>query len=251
MNEKPTPKRSRSAIRNARSGGLPYSLTLPLVVAFFVLGLGSGYMIWGQPQNSTAAAQNANTAGVNDTAAGQPTARYEVSVDDDPAWGPVDAPITIIEFSDFECPYCTKWALEVWPAIQAKYPDQVRLVYRDFPLTSIHPNAAPAANAAGCANEQSLFWEYHDLLFAAGQGLGTAAYETYAADLGLDMTLFRACLNEGRYNAEVDADQQYALQLGIQSTPTFFVNGIALIGAQPFEVFEQVIDQELAGGLTQ
>ncbi len=85
----------------------------------------------------------------------------------------------------------------------------------------------------------------------AAQGLGRTAYEMYAADLGLDLPLFSACLDEGRYDAEVNADQQYAVQLGIQSTPTFFINGIALIGAQPFEVFEQVIDQELAGKLIQ
>lgn len=245
MNENSTPKRSRSAARNTPRSGMPYSLTLPLLVLFFLLGLGSGYLAWGRSQDST------SQAAVTDPNAAQPVARYEVSVDDDPAWGPADAPITIIEFSDFECPFCTQWSQEVWPAIQAKYPNQVRLVYRDFPLTSIHPNAAAAANAAACANEQAQFWEYHDLLFNGGQGLGRTAYEMYAADLGLDLPLFSACLDEGRYDAEVNADQQYAVQLGIQSTPTFFVNGIALIGAQPFEVFEQVIDQELAGKLIQ
>ncbi len=113
--------------------------------------------------------------------------RYPVTEADNPAIGPADAPIVIIEFSDFECPFCTRWHQQVWPRLQEVYGDKIRLVYRDFPLYSLHPNAGPAAEAANCANEQGRFWEYHDLLFAAEQGLGREAYEAYASQLNLDM----------------------------------------------------------------
>jgi len=125
----------------------------------------------------------------------------------------------------------------------------VRLVYRDFPLTSIHRNAFPAAEAANCANEQGVFWEYHDKLFSMELGLSSEAYQGYAQELDLDMNEFIECLESGRYKDEVQADFDFAANLGIRSTPTFFINGIALVGAQPFEVFQEVIDKELAGEL--
>jgi len=217
---------------------------------FFFLGLGTGYLVWGK---ETAAVENTNLTAdaaepVAETAADpKQVTRYDVSADDDPSFGPADAPITIIEFSDYQCPYCQKWHAQVWTKIAATYPDQVRLVYRDFPLYSIHPQAEPAANAANCANEQGKYWEYHSLLFTGGVGEGNDAFETYATNLGLDMDSFRQCVTENRYEAEITADYEYAVGIGIQSTPTFFINGIALIGAQPYEVFQEVIEMELAG----
>ena len=181
----------------------------------------------------------------------QQVTRYPVTEDGDPSYGPADAPITIIEFSDFECPYCQRWHEEVWKKLVVAYPSQIRLVYRDFPLYSIHPNAGPAANAAECANEQGKYWEFHDLLFSGGEKLGEAAYQTYASALNMDLPSFQQCLDENRYEAEVTADFEYASSLGISSTPTFFINGVALIGAQPFEVFQEVIELELAGKLSQ
>jgi protein-disulfide isomerase len=162
-------------------------------------------------------------------------------------YGPDSAPITIIEFSDFECPYCQKWHLEVWPRLQEAYPDQIRLVYRDFPLTNIHANATPAAAAANCAGEQDHYWEFNELLFNARNGLNKASYQAYANELGLDIDSFNECLDSGRQNDEVMADFEFAANLGVSSTPTFFVNGIPVVGAQPFEVFSQLINQELAG----
>lgn len=240
------------------------------IVLFFSLGLGAGYILWGYPladaQSELASVQTElnqikNTAQAGADESSQPAAsnepaadgeiqqvtRYPVSEDDDPVYGPEDAPITIIEFSDYECPYCQRWHEQVWIELREAYPDQIRLVYRDFPLYSIHPNAEPAANAANCANEQDQFWEFHELLFTGGRDLGEDTYLKYAADLGLDMNDFQQCIDENRYEAEITADYEYALSIGIQSTPTFFVNGIALIGAQPIEVFQEVIELELAG----
>ena len=134
------------------------------------------------------------------------------------------------------------------PEIIKRYVDtgKARFVYRDFPLTSIHPEALPSAEAANCANEQGAYWQYHDALFSNQYELGQAAYLQYAAALGLDMTKFEACLNDGRYRAEIEADQNYAFDLGVQSTPTFFINGIPVVGAQPYAAFKKVIDKELS-----
>jgi protein-disulfide isomerase len=120
-------------------------------------------------------------------------------------------------------------------------------VYRDFPLASIHSNAISAAEASGCAFEQDFYWEFHDRLFSMEQGLDRKAYIKYATDLGLDVDAFQECIDSRQYQAEVQADYDFAAQLGIRSTPTFFVNGLAVVGAQPFEVFQQVIERELAG----
>jgi len=223
-----------------------YSVLLPLA---FVLGLSVGYLFWGrnpgpaQPVSQAAAPQQAQAQ----TQATQAVKRYDVPVDDDPAIGPEDAPITLIEFSDFECPYCRRWHEEVYTRLRQEYPDQVRIVFRDFPLSSIHPNAVPAAEAANCANEQGAFWDFQDKLFSGEYELGTEAYMQYAEDLGLDTQSFQECVDTGRYYDEVMADFEYASNLGVRSTPTFFLNGIPLVGAQPYEMFKQVIEQELAG----
>jgi protein-disulfide isomerase len=225
-----------------------YSVLLPLA---FVLGLSVGYLFWGRgsdpppPAPQVVAAQP--TAAPQQVAGTQAVRRYEVPVDDDPAIGPQDAPITLIEFSDYECPYCSRWHDQVFNKLRQEYPDQVRIVYRDFPLSSIHPNAAPAAEAANCANEQDSFWEFHEKLFSGEYDLGEEAYLQYAEDLGLETDEFQECLESGRYSDEVMADYQFASGLGVRSTPTFFLNGIPLVGAQPYEVFKEVIEKELAG----
>ena len=233
--------------------GHVYAALLPLA---FVAGLAFGYLFWGRdatpmtgdpvqkvdrevpPSTEEVVAQNEQT---------QEVRRYEVSEDDDPVYGPDTAKITIIEFSDFECPFCRRWHTEVWPQLKAEYPDEVRLVYRDFPLTNIHPNATPAASAANCAADQELYWEYNDLLYSGRQNLNKTGFLAYADELGMDIEVFTECIESGRYNSEVMADFEYAANLGVSSTPTFFVNGIPIVGAQPFEVFSQLIEKELAG----
>jgi protein-disulfide isomerase len=222
-----------------------YAILMPLV---FGLGLGIGYLIWGRLLVGGASETAADPAAAQDSSgANAPDIRYDVPVDDDPSIGPENAAITIVEFSDYECPYCRQWQSEVFTKLMEAYPQQVRLVYRDFPLSSIHANAAPAAEAANCANEQGKFWPFHNKLFSMELGLSEQAYQEYATSLGLNVQSFLECMKSDRYQAEVQADYQFAADLGVRSTPTFFVNGIAVVGAQPFDVFKQVIDKELAG----
>jgi protein-disulfide isomerase len=170
--------------------------------------------------------------------------RFEVAADG-PARGPAGAPITIVEFSDFQCPYCQR-VLPIMDEILAKYPDEVRLVYRHLPLESIHPRARAAAEAAACAQHQDGFWPYHDKLFANSRALDEEDLRRYAGEVGLDATAFDQCLTDGRFRAKVDADLAAARAVGISSTPTFLVNGILVSGAKPVAEFVKLIDAELA-----
>jgi len=192
-------------------------------VAFFV-GLGAGYFLWG----------NAAASSTLD-----PVTR------DDPAQGPKNAAVTIVEFSDYQCPYCKIWHDEVLSRILAEYEGQVRFIYRDYPLTG-HPEALPAAEAANCAGEQDAYWEFHSAIFSSQYGYGRSAYEQYAIDLGLDSDAFVECIDSGRFKDEIMGDFRDGLRLGVNSTPTFFINGTQVVGAQPYEVFKQYIDSELA-----
>ena len=164
---------------------------------------------------------------------------------DDPSEGKADAPVTVVEFSDFQCPFCQR----VWPTLKQlrmKYGDKMRLVWKDFPLTQIHPQAFVAAQAGNCAREQGKFWEYHDKLFGNQSALQPANLKQYAADLGLDTAKFNQCLDSSKYEARVQAALGVGGGLGIGSTPTVYVNGRMINGAQPIEVFQSVIDEELA-----
>lgn len=219
-----------------------YSALLPLA---FVVGLAVGYLFWGRSPQAAAVSRSAPAQQAQDEGE-QTIRRYDVPVDDDPALGPANAPITIVEFSDYECPYCRRWHNDVFQRLRREYGDRIRFVFRDFPLSSIHPNAQPAAEAANCAFEQDKFWEFSDLLFL-GSELSQEIYVQYATQLKLDVQKFSACLASGKYSQEVLDDYQFAAQLGVRSTPTFFVNGLPIVGAQPFEVFKDVIDRELAG----
>lgn len=211
-----------------------YAALLPLT---FVVGLATGFLFWGRESQSPPAPVPA--------AAAQAPTRLEVSVDDDPSLGPADAPITIIEFSDFNCPYCEKWHVETFQPLLAAYPDQIRFVYRDFPITSAE--SLVAAQAAQCAGDQDAFWGFHDALLSGGLDLGRQAYEDYATRLGLDLEALLACIDSEKYRAEVEADARYAAGLGASGTPTFFINGMPLVGAQPLAQFQAVIDKELEG----
>ena len=227
-----------------------------LTVLAFAAGVLLGYVVWGMDltENVAAAAQSPQTA----AQAGGPVAeapvatsepeyvRYDVPSDGFYATGPEDAPITIIEFSDYQCPFCRRWHQEVYQPLLAAYPGKIKLVYRHLPLTSIHPDAFPAAEAAMCAGEQNAYWQYHEKLFAS-ELLGTEVYKQYAQELGLDVTTFEACITDHKYQQAIQEDSDFAVNLGVRSTPTFFVNGLAIVGAQPLEVFKQVIDKELAG----
>jgi len=223
-----------------------------LLVCVFVLGMVSGFLIWGQ--NTPSAVNPVADSGQTLPTPAQQITRYPVEEGGNPSIGPDDAPITIIEFSDYQCPYCQRWESQVFQKLLDEYPTQVRIVYRDFPLNGIHPEAAPAANAANCAGEQDAYWQYHNKLFSYELNLGKEAYLQYAKELKLDMTTFTACLESDRYAAEVTEDLSYILDLTSrfnfqQSTPTFFINGIYIVGALPYDSFKNVIDRELAGDI--
>jgi protein-disulfide isomerase len=169
----------------------------------------------------------------------------EVAIDGAPTRGPENAPVTLVEFSDFQCPYCVR-VQPVLQKIRETYKDQVKLVYKDFPLPQIHPQAPKAAEAARCAREQDKYWDYHDRLFQDAKDLTPDKLKRYAADLQLDTAAFDACLDSGKYAAAVRQDMAQGAQLGVNSTPSFFVNGRFLSGAQPFSAFQALIDEVLA-----
>jgi len=162
--------------------------------------------------------------------------------------GSEDAPVTIVEFSDFECPFCASFYRETLPQIQANYIDtgQAKLEYMDFPLP-FHSNAQKAAEAAECAGLQGKYWEMHDKLFEDGVVGGSATFKQYADQLGLDNS-FDQCLDTGQMATEVMNDMKNGEEMGVTGTPAFFINGRFISGAQPYAVFEQVIEEELASG---
>ena len=171
----------------------------------------------------------------------------KTKVDPDPARlrGRPDAPVMIVEFSDFQCPYCRS----VQPAIMQvleKYGDRVTLSYRDFPLHEIHPRAGAAAAAARCAGEQRKFWEFHDALFANFGKLDENNLIEFARGLGLNERAFEACLSSGKYTQQVERDLQEGLRAGVNGTPAFFVNGRPIEGMVPPEYFFRIVDEELA-----
>ena len=161
-----------------------------------------------------------------------------------PSKGPSDAAITIVEFGDFECPQCGGMYATL-KQIEADYFNQVRLVFRQLPLRSIHPNAEKAAEASLCAFDQHRFWEYHDSLFEKQEALDRQALISRAANLGLDTDRFRACLDSGEKKGAVDADLQAAIDAGAYSVPTLFINGEMMTGNWPYRDVARMIDAEL------
>jgi protein-disulfide isomerase len=161
-----------------------------------------------------------------------------------PVRGNANAPVTVVEFSDYQCPFCARAEGEVVKVREA-YKDQVKIVYKDFPL-SIHPNAPKAAEASRCAREQEKYWEYHDVLFANNNALEVPNLKKFAADLKLDIAKFDACLDSGKYAPEIAKDVEEGTRVGVSGTPAFFINGRLVSGAQPFSAFQEVIEDVLA-----
>ena len=163
-----------------------------------------------------------------------------------PALGPASAPVTMVEFSDYQCPYCRR-AQGTVEELVAKYKDKLRLVHRDFPLEG-HPRALPAARAARCAGEQGRFWDYHRGLLTVLGDFSEQDFKGRAATLGLDGSKFEACLQSPRHDEEIRASIEDGTRIGVTGTPAFFINGRMLFGARPIQQFEEVIDAELRGG---
>ncbi len=167
----------------------------------------------------------------------------DVSVDDDPALGVEDAPVVIIEFSDYECPFCAQ-TVSLVRTILSDNAGKVKYVLRDFPLQTIHPHAFKAAEAANCAGEQGKFWEMHDLLFEKQAQLDTTSLKGYAARLQIDINQFEDCLDSGEYVDEIRHDIEEGKKYYVNGTPTFFVNGHRLAGPS-LEQLQQAIDLAL------
>ena len=176
-----------------------------------------------------------------------PNRRYSINVSGAPVKGSEKAKVTVVEFSDFQCPFCAR----VGPTLEKiaeTYPDDVKIAFKHLPLNSIHPKAPAAHAAAEAAHQQGRFWEMHDKIFANQRTMSQAAYEQYAQQIGLDVDRFKKDSSSATVKRRVDGDAAEAARLGVTGTPAFFINGRYLSGAQPFESFKRIIDQELERG---
>lgn len=208
------------------------------VVGFFVLLPGAIRGSEDAPATPEVPAQPAAPAPAPEA----PPAPVDITVtSDDHIRGNPDAPITIVEWSDLQCPFCSRFHPTVQQAL-TEYGDDVRWVYRHFPLDSIHPQARPAAEASECAAEQGKFWEFTDAMFAQQDKLGPAFYTETAASLGLDAAQFDTCVTSRQYEAKVRSQESAGLAAGVRGTPGSFVNGIELGGAVPYAQIKAVID---------
>ncbi len=173
-----------------------------------------------------------------------PPLRSAISTEGSPSQGSKDAPITIVEFSDFQCPYCSRLSNTLHDVI-AKYGDKVQLVYRQFPLSQIHPFAEKAAEASLCAADQNQFWQMHNLMFETQNLLKADDLKANAAKLNLDPAVFNLCLDSGKYAEKVKNDLREGISLGVSATPSLFVNGRFLAGALPLSDISRIIDEEM------
>jgi protein-disulfide isomerase len=199
------------------------------ILLFFAGGV-IGYALRGaQPQAASSASVDA---------------ALDASINDDPARGPGNALVTIIEFADYECGYCRMWYQEVFARLIAEYGDKIRFIFRDFPL-DFHPNSQPAAEAANCAGAQGHYWEYQDQLWGTGEGLDSDSLRQYAQAIGLDLGAFDACVRENRFADEIRQDMLDGMRNGVGGTPAFLVNGQLIPGALAYDDFAAVIEQAL------
>ena len=172
--------------------------------------------------------------------------KVEVGYDPGRVKGDATAPVTIVEFSDFQCPFCRKGAATMRELL-AKYDGRVKLAFRDFPMRALHPQAQTAAEASRCAGEQGKFWEYHDALFAEEQPkMDERGLAATARSVGLEEKSFSACVASGKFKTQIELDLQDGTRAGVSGTPGFFINGVFVSGAQPLAEFEKVINRELA-----
>jgi protein-disulfide isomerase len=229
-----------------------------IAVAFFALGAILGVIVYDRVSADTnaqvdAAVNRAVAAVIAAVPQGpqpvvqptrDPNQRFVVDTEGDPARGRDDAPVTIVEFADFRCSYCARFHEQTLTPILEAFGDNVRFVYRDYPI--LGPDSVTAALAGECAADQGKFWEFHDLVYANQGDLSLEAFTTYATDLGMDVEAFTACIDAEETTAKVQRDYSDGQQLGVSGTPTFFINGRILVGAQPYDVFADYIEQELA-----
>ena len=218
-----------------------------LTATVALVGFGGGAMA----TSAYLSAQNTNAAdggGSNRQAAGaaqgtaRPSAQDRIAAGARHSIGSADAPVTIVEFTDYDCTYCRRYYAETFPQIMEKYGDQIRYVVRHFPLIQMHPEAVKAAEAAECAAEDGMFFEYNDLMMRGVPSLDVESLKLYAADIGVNTAAFNRCLDEGAKASLVQQDLRDGYMLGVNGTPNFFVNGYTLKGAQPIDVFSAYIE---------
>lgn len=216
-----------------------------LIAAFLV----SGAIIFGNSFGGGNKAAQIQQGG----AVGDDGQKVDVSADDDAFLGDKKAKVVLIEFSDFQCPFCRRFWKEALPLLKKEFIDtgKIKFVYRDFPL-SFHPAAQPAAEASECAKEQGKYWELHDKIFEEQEKLGEGTVQfgvsdikKWAKEIGLNQNQFNECLDSGEYKSEVEKDAADGATAGVNGTPTVFVNGKKIVGAQPFSVFKAAIEAEL------
>lgn len=172
-----------------------------------------------------------------------PNIRHDISFENRPSIGPQDAPVVMVEFGDFHCTYCKRFHDQTVTPLLQDYGDKVLFVYRDYPI--LGPDSMQAALAAACAYDQNAFWDFHDRLYAAPAMLNRDAFLQYAQELNLDLPTFTTCYDNAAHQADVTKDYNDAEAAGVGGTPTFFINGKVLVGAQPYEAFAAAIDAEL------
>lgn len=239
------PKKEEKEEHKGGNTFLTVAAIVQILLLIFVVFQISG--MDGTVQGAAIGAPSPAAAAPRPTAPSAPTVDVEALLDDDTVKGDPDAPVTIIEWSDFECPFCARFYSQTLSQIDEQYikTGKVKLVYRDFPL-SFHANAQKSAEAAECAGEQGKYWEMHDLLFESGVAGGVPAFKRYAQQLGLNTGEFNECLDSGSMAGEVRKDMSDGQAAGVSGTPGFIVNGKLISGAQPFSVFQQAIEAELA-----
>ena len=246
--------------------GEPLNKNLAMICGTVILAalIISGTILY----NNSKSSDNNNIAGngnvPNQQQQQQPTGPVKVSVDDDPVLGDKNAPLTMIEFSDYECPFCKRHFTDVYPQLKKDYIDtgKLKLVFRDFIAVPTHnPLATSQAMGASCAKEQggdSMYFKYHDEIFkrtiSNGNGMAVSQLGVIAKDLGLNVPTFQSCLDSNKYKAEVEKDIADASKAGVNGTPSFFVgksnssgtiDGTIIVGAQPFSAFKVIIDEML------
>lgn len=246
--------RLKKEMLKTQGGNDKNKLFLP--ASILIAGIIIGGAVLYTRSDSSKVIDNSRTAAIQQVAGDtrQAGGVVNVSTDDDATLGNPDASVTIIEFSDFQCPFCRKFWKETLPQIKKDYllTGKAKFVYRDFPLTQIHPGATPAAEGAECAKEQDKFWEMHDAIFEEQekQGSGTIQFtaddvKKWAAKIGFNTSKFNQCLDSGKYKQEVEKDLADGSVAGVTGTPAVFVNGRLIVGAQPFAAFKVIIDEEL------
>ena len=230
------------------SNFLGISILISTIIVSGTLAFVFGGGVSARPQTAALAPTAPSAQGDQGGLLGELSVTPEVG--DAPTLGDPNAPVTIVEFSDYECPFCSRFFDQTLARIKSEYVDtgKVKFVYKDFPIVSIHPQAQKAAESARCVREQlgdDGYWAMHDMLFEGQQQLGVTSFKQWARELGVNGVQFDSCLDSGKYAEAVGADADEGVALGVNGTPTLFINDVRVVGAVPFEQIAGVIEREL------